>query len=78
MKGKILSQVSKIIACLIPVIALVVNAIAKCEIMPVKDAGFVGGFVFVVFLPIDVSIWIEIVKAYVRKTIPADGKDDGN
>ena len=78
MKGKVLSQVSKIIACLIVFSALVVNAITRSIIIPVKDAAFVGGFVFVMFLPIDVSIWIEIVKAYVRKTIPADGKDDGN
>ena len=78
MKGKKLSQISKIIACLIALTSLVVNAIAKSEIMPVKDACFVGGFIFVVFLPIDVSIWIEILKAYVRKTIPADGKDDVN
>ena len=37
-----------------------------------------AAFIFGVFLPIDVSIWIDIIKSWFRKTIPADGKDDGN
>ena len=52
--------------------------LAKTPVVPVGDAIKVGIFVFVVFLPIDVSIWIDIVKTCMRKTIPADGKDDGN
>ena len=59
-----------------------VNAIAKTELVPVDDAVKVGAFIFGVFLPIDVSIWIDIIidiiKSWFRKTIPADGKDDGN
>lgn len=78
MKGKILCQLSKIIASVIVFAALVVNAVAKTELVPVGDAVKVGAFIFVVFLPIDVSIWIDIVKTCMRKTIPADGKDDGN
>ena len=78
MKGKILCQLSKIIAALIAFIALVINAVAKTTVVPVDDAIKVEIFVFVVFLPIDVSIWIDIVKTCMRKTIPADGKDDGN
>jgi hypothetical protein len=76
MKGKILCQLSKIIAAVIVFAALVINAIAKTVVVPVDDAIKVGIFVFVVFLPIDVSIWIDIVKTCMRKTIPADGKDD--
>lgn len=78
MKGKILCQLSKIIASVIVFAALVVNAIAKTELVPVDDAIKVGAFIFGVFLPIDVSIWIDIIKRWFRKTIPADGKDDGN
>lgn len=78
MKGKILCQLSKIIAALIVFAALVVNAVAKTKLVPVDDALKAGAFIFVVFLPIDVSIWIDIVKTCMRKTIPADGKDDGN
>ena len=78
MKGKILCQLSKIIAAVIVFAALVINAIAKTVVVPVDDAIKVGAFVFIVFLPIDVSIWIDIIKSWFRKTIPADGKDDGN
>lgn len=78
MKGKILCQLSKIIASVIVFAALVVNAVAKTELIPVDDAVKAGAFIFVVFLPIDVSIWIDIVKTCMRKTIPADDKDDGN
>ncbi len=78
MKGKILCQLSKIISALIVFAALVVNAVAKTELVPVDDAVKAGAFIFVVFLPIDVSIWIDIIKSRFRKTIPADCKDDGN
>ena len=78
MKGKLMCQLSKIIACLIVFCALVVNAVAKAEIVPVDDAVKVGIFVFVMFLPIDVSIWLGIVQTWFRKTIPDDGKDDGD
>lgn len=76
MKGKILCQLSKIIAALIAFIALVINAVAKTVVVPVDDAIKVGAFVFIVFLPIDVSIWIGILKSWLSKTIPDDGKDD--
>ena len=78
MNGKLMCQISKIIAALIVFGSMVVNAIAKTELIPIDDAVKVGIFVFVMFLPIDVSIWLGIVKTWFRKTIPADGKDDGN
>lgn len=76
MKGKILCQLSKIIAAVIVFAALVINAIAKTVVVPVDDAIKVGAFVFIVFLPIDVSIWIGILKSWLSKTISDDGKDD--
>ena len=78
MNGKLMCQISKIIAALIVFGSMVVNAIAKTVLIPIDDAVKVGIFVFVMFLPIDVSIWLGIVKSWFRKTIPADGKDDGN
>lgn len=78
MNGKLMCQISKIIAALIVFGSMVVNAIAKTVLIPIDDAVKVGIFVFVMFLPIDVSIWLGIVKTWFRKTIPADGKDDGN
>ncbi len=78
MNGKLMCQISKIIAALIVFGSMVVNAIAKTIRIPIDDAVKVGIFVFVMFLPIDVSIWLGIVKTWFRKTIPADGKDDGN
>lgn len=78
MNGKLMCQISKIIAALIVFGSMVVNAIAKTVLIPIDDAVKVGIFVFVMFLPIDVSIWLGIVKTWFRKTIPADSKDDGN
>lgn len=78
MNGKLMCQISKIIAALIVFGSMIVNAIAKTELIPIDDAVKVGIFVFVMFLPIDVSIWLGIVKTWFRKTIPADGKDDDN
>ncbi len=78
MNGKLMCQISKIIAALIVFGSMVVNAIAKTVLIPIDDAIKVGIFVFVMFLPIDVSIWLGIVKTWFRKTIPTDGKDDGN
>lgn len=78
MNGKLMCQISKIIAALIVFGSMVVNAIAKTVLIPIDDAVKVGIFVFVMFLPIDVSIWLGIVKTWFRKTIPADGKDDDN
>ncbi len=78
MNGKLLCQISKLLACLIVIAALFINAVEKSCVMPVDDAIKVGIFVFVMFLPIDVSIWLGIVKTWFRKTIPADGKEDAD
>lgn len=76
MKGKILSQLGKILACLIAIAALVVNCCIGRTVVPIDDAMKIGFFVFIMFLPIDVSIWIDIVVSkFTRKTIPDDGKD---
>lgn len=60
--GKKLSQCSKIIACLIVVLVLIINAVSQKTIIPIDDAIKAGIFVFLMFAPIDVSIWLGIFK----------------
>lgn len=76
MKGKILSQLGKILACFIVILSLVINCCAGRTVIPIDDSMKVGFFVFIMFLPIDVSIWMDIViSKFTKKTIPEDSKE---
>jgi len=77
LKGKQLSLASKIVAVVIVIICLTVNAVTPFTV-PMDDAIKAAVFVALAFSPVDVSMWINNYGAWHRKTFPDDGKDDGD
>lgn len=77
MNGKSLSHWSKILACIIVFVALLINVIFKAVLIPIEDAIKCALFIALMFAPIDISIWFDIfAKKFPSKTIPDDGKGD--
>lgn len=77
LKGKQLSLFSKIVAVVIVIMCLTVNAVTSF-VIPMDDAIKAAVFVALAFSPVDVSMWINNYVVRYRKTIPDDGKDDGD